>query len=196
MKKHNDHMFLLYLPFIACIAASLYYYIRAVLQLGIKEVDKGMSTGELIALIAPVSAALLTGALALWAQVVQFKKDRQRIEGVNETAKTVLANTTDIKPRVMTIEEQSKELYRMALSEFQPSLKQLNKLERIVSHVDRQEALQQQASVTLRGVNELISEIRALYERNATLENENRQLAREVTELKSRQTVKDNRYRF
>lgn len=47
-----------------------------------------------------VIVAIIGVAGGIWAQIIQFKKDAQRIDSVNSTASSVKEDTTEIRPLV------------------------------------------------------------------------------------------------
>lgn len=159
----------------------------------------GMGVGEWIAII----VALIGIAGGIWTQVVQFKKDAQRIDGVNQTANSVKEDTIKIEPAVARIEKNTDKMKDRMLEEIIPGIKIINKIEggmeTLIKNVEFEEKLRNDVTnaVTDPGIiksaidviyeenAKLNKKIAALNSRNAILENENNRLKRENSFLKN-----------
>lgn len=121
-----------------------------------------------------ITIALIGIAGGIWAQVIQFKKDAQRIDGVNKTAGEVKSDTSEIKPKVENIERSTNIIREDITRTVLPKVERLDNIGSNVSelleakHVE--DALKQKVSVAVTNPDYIQSAVKLIYEKNAALE--------------------------
>lgn len=96
-----------------CIMVSFIYIFA---KEGINKMD-----AEWIALV----VALVGVAGGIWAQIVQFKKDAQRIERVNDISEDIRKDTTEIKPKIQSIKDVTKEINDCVTRRMEPEINKM-----------------------------------------------------------------------
>lgn len=137
-----------------------------------------MDTGIIVGLIA-VAGSLI-------GLIIQFKKD-------SNTIGTVKSDTSEIKPKIANIDENSRKSRDILIEDVKPSIdklydqqtnfeKNLSKIDYVVKEFEYQDRLKKEYSS---GFNKdiLTTGIDAVYERNAMLENQLREKKIEISEL-------------
>lgn len=137
-----------------------------------------MDTGIIVGLIA-VAGSLI-------GLIIQFKKD-------SNTIGTVKSDTSEIKPKIANIDENTRKSRDILIEDVKPSIdklydqqtnfeKNLSKIDYVVKEFEYQDRLKKEYSS---GFNKdiLTTGIDAVYERNAMLENQLREKKIEISEL-------------
>lgn len=158
-----------------------------------------MGVGEWIAII----IALIGIAGGIWTQVIQFKKDAQRIDGVNQTANSVKEDTIKIEPSVARIEKNTDTMKDRMLEDIIPGMKIINKIEggmdTLIKNAEFEEKLRKDVTNAVTDPGIIKSAVDVIYEENAKLnkrvaalnsqniilQNENNRLRRENSLLKN-----------
>lgn len=134
-----------------------------------------------------IGIALLGVAGGIWAQVVQFKKDGQRIDNVNDTATSVKNDTTDMKPKVDNINENTKVIREDITRSILPQMNSIANLNSGVAelleskHID--DAVKQKVSSYIENPVYIQTAVSLVYEKNAALEVKVSELNVEKTHL-------------
>lgn len=163
-----------------------------------------METAGWIAIV----VALVGVAGGIWAQVVQFMKDRQRIEDVNKTSAGVKQDTGIIMPLTENIDANVKEiksdlqkgdlknLWENFVQRKDNIDKTISSIDELISAKRNDEMLRQRLSSTISDPAYIQNAVRLVYEKNAALEiavaefnSENIQLNAQVQALESENTT-------
>ena len=177
-----------YIVILWCIMVSLIYII-------IQGVDqKSMDVAGWVA----IGVALIGVAGGIWAQVCQFKKDAQRIDGVNATSKDIKNDTTEMKPKVEDIKNTCKETNDCITKRLEPNIHNIltsvqNELKDNVAFLTEDLKFRQRLENEYKGIrNRAMIEggIKELYDENALLTAENRELEKKIEHL----TLENSRY--
>lgn len=135
--------------------------------------DYRMDISMIIALIG-LGGSMLSIAGGIWAQVVQFKKDGQRIDNVNDTATSVKNDTTDMKPKIDNINENTKVIRDDITRSILPQMNSIANLNSGVAelleskHID--DAVKQKVSSYIENPVYIQNAVSLIYEKNAALE--------------------------
>lgn len=148
-----------------------------------------------------ITVALIAVASGIWIQIVQFKKDGQRIDGVNKTTAQIKADTSEMKPKVSNIEELSKQISNDIVRTILPQMNHVGKIEESVGKLLEgylvEKEIKSRVSSSLNNPDYLLGSIQSLFEINAEynqqiqkltndnllLQNENEGLRKEVKQL-------------
>lgn len=148
-----------------------------------------------------ITVALIAVASGIWMQIVQFKKDGQRIDGVNKTTAQVKADTSEMKPKVSNIEELSKQISNDIVRTILPQMNHVGRIEESVGKLLEgylvEKEIKSRVSSSLNNPDYLLGSIQSLFEINAgynqqiqkltndnlLLQNENEGLRKEVKQL-------------
>lgn len=148
-----------------------------------------------------ITVALIAVASGIWMQIVQFKKDGQRIDSVNKTTAQVKADTSEMKPKVSNIEELSKQISNDIVRTILPQMNHVGKIEESVGKLLEgylvEKEIKSRVSSSLNNPDYLLGSIQSLFEINAgynqqiqkltndnlLLQNENEGLRKEVKQL-------------
>lgn len=133
---------------------------------------------------APITVAIIGVAGALWTQVCQFKKDAQRIEGVNQVSHTIKQDTTKIEPTVERIEGTTNKMEEQMLGTILPQLNnfkdKLGRLEGgmdvVVKKVEVEKENQNRVSAVLENPTYIQGAVDLIYKENARLNRDIRVL--------------------
>lgn len=142
--------------------------------------ESNMDTGSIIAIV----VATIGVASGIWAQVIQFKKDGQRIESVNATSSSVKIDTLDMKPRILYIEKNVQEVRDEVLITMANKYDQLDGISSLVEEMNYQKRRKQEISVDLLTPDYFINGIHKLYEKNTDLTEHIKELLDEIQTLK------------
>ena len=137
-----------------------------------------MNLPEIIALI----VAIIGVASALWVQVLQFKKDAQRIDSVGEKSSGIKEDTSDMKPRIHNIERNSIKINEKIAETIVPSMKKLDGIDALVAHMHREEGRNEKISHSLESPDYVLKAIRDVYDKNVELNYMVRELKAENRE--------------
>lgn len=127
-----------------------------------------MNTEIIIALIG-VAGSILIAAGGIWTQVVQFKKDAQRIEGVNKTANDVKSDTSEIKPKISNIEKYTFELRDNMIKKNERVDMAIDGIGELINRQRADDLMKQKISIGLENPMYVQSMINLVYEKNAEL---------------------------
>lgn len=149
-----------------------------------------------------ITVALIAVAGGVWGQIIQFKKDAQRIDDVKKTTGEVKADTSGMKPQINTIEELSKQISEDIVRNILPQMSNVGKIGenvgKLVEGYNIEKEVKNRVSSSLNSPDYLVGSIRLLYEVNAgcnqqiqqltneryILQNENEELKEEVARLR------------
>lgn len=131
--------------------------------------ESGIGTAEVVAIV----IAVIGVASGIWSQVIQFKKDRQRIEGVNETAKNVKNDTTEMKPQINTIYNNVNILHDSYIRREYRIDEVLDGINELVKAKQLDEKIKEKISATVESPLYIENAVKLIYEKNALLESEN-----------------------
>lgn len=108
-------------------------------------------------------------------------------EETRSAIKEVKVDTSDIKPKINNINENTKETNEIIARKLEPILTtSVSKIDALHKDMERKEWLKSQTSVTLYDKDKFMGGIEKLYEENAKLTNENRDLRIQLVESQSR----------
>lgn len=138
-----------------------------------------MSIAEWIA----IGIALAGVAGGIWAQIIQFKKDAQRIDGVNKTSGEVKNDTVFMKPLVKKTDANVQELRDSFLkreNQIDATMKDIGKL---VAAKEIDDAIKQRISSTVDNPEYIKNAVSLVYEKNAALSSKVAELNNEKIQL-------------
>lgn len=162
-----------------CIAYALLAYEYVVNGGG----DNIMDTAGIIALV----VALIGVAGGIWAQIVQFKKDRQHIDIVNETSKEIKSDTSRMSPQVENINAKTEVIYSDILRNILPSVSTIEQLsggmDQLVENLHFEEKMKSKVSTEQPQQDIMNAYISSIYQKNAALNDQIISLELERTEL-------------
>lgn len=131
-----------------------------------------------------LAVAIIGIAGGIWAQIVQFHKDAQRIDSVNKTALTVKSDTSGMLP---VVTDTGKKVMDMRES----FLRRENRIDGAISGIDElieekhyNDKIKSRISSEVSSPEYLISIVSTVYEKNAALEDKVREL-----KMKDRQNI-------
>lgn len=160
---------------------------------------KNMETAEWVA----IGVALLGVAGGIWGQLIQFRKDAQRIESVNSTACDVKKDTAVIKPQVILTEKNVKEIRDGFLKRETRIDTALGSIEKMMEEQIVNERIKQKVSSVIDNPTYIMNAVNLVYERNAGLETElarlqteNLQLKAKITQLKASADIKKDKKEY
>lgn len=130
-----------------------------------------------------ISVALLGVAGSIWAQIIQFKKDAQRIDAVNKTSASVKHDTTVIRPLSKSTDKNVQKLLNMFLKRKVNIDKAIDKIDELVGAKRADELTRQRLTSTVSDPTYIQNAIKLVYEKNAELEIENARLNTEIIRL-------------
>lgn len=139
-------------------------------------VDAGM-----IALI----VAVIGVAGGIWAQLVQFKRDSNRLNGFGRNIVDVKSDTDIMKPEISHIDENVKKIRDKVIENIVPDLAKLDGVTTLVDAYKVDKALKERYSPALTNIDVLKGSIELVYERNSVLEAKCNELMHENTLLKN-----------
>lgn len=125
-----------------------------------------METGAWIA----IAVAVLGAAAGIWAQVVQFNKDAQRIEGVNKTAGEIKADTNVMRPQVNNINTNVQEMRDKLLKYDYRLDSTMDGICELVNAKRSEEEISKRISSTIDNPAYIQNAVKLIYEKNADLE--------------------------
>lgn len=156
------------LPFGVClfcvVVAETYlfgYYINKYSG-GSADMD-GTQIGAIVAIVVAIIG--LVGGI--WMQVVQFKKDGQRIDSVNDTAKKVSEDTAHMRPEIDTMAADVKYLHDSALANEHDNQSVQNGVKELLEAKHINDALREAAKSNIPTVDRMQSYIEILYISNS-----------------------------
>lgn len=155
-------LFIPYIPIIiGTVTAEIYIFYAYGGRIDMNEVS-------VVALI----VAVLGAASGIWAQVVQFKKDAKRIDDVNSNVGGVKADTSELKPKVTTTDENVKKIRDEVVEKVVPAIGKLNGVDTLVEAYKIEKAIKENNSPNLYDRDVLKGTIDLVYEENAKLREE------------------------
>ena len=123
--------------------------------------------GAWIAAVAAIVAAIIGAASGIWMQVVQFKKDRQHIDSVNDTSKNILNDTGHIRPEIDSMATDVKYLADNVRENVQENKRVQDSVAELLEAKRINDALRQAAQAGMPSVDRMQSYIESLYSANA-----------------------------
>lgn len=127
---------------------------------------KYMSVAEWVA----IAIALFGVAGGIWRQVVQFKKDGQRIEGVNETSQSVKEDTSVMRPSVERMDKSVQEMREKYIARENRIDSTMENISELLEAKRIEEALKQRISQSIENPSYIEGAVKAVYEKNASLQ--------------------------
>lgn len=128
-----------------------------------------MDTGIIIALIGLIGS-ILAVAGAIYRQTIQFKKDAQRIDGVNETAKSVKEDTAVMRPSVNRTDKNVQELKEKYISKENQINSTIEGVAELLEAKRIDDAVKQKISQAVESPLYIESAVKSIYEKNASLQ--------------------------
>lgn len=136
-----------------------------------------------------ISIALLGIAGGIWGQIIQFKKDAQRIDVVNNKTACIEKDTSIMKPIVERTDNNVQEIRDKMLSKEETFGNALAGISELLEAKRVSDATRQSVSSSVGNPIYIQSAIELIYERNAALEMENARLQNEILQLKSQNRI-------
>ena len=147
--------------------------------------EDNVMNGNLIAIV----IALIGVAGGIWTQVVQFKKDSQRIEGVNSTAGNVKNDTSEMRPKIENIDRNCNiirdDIIRTVLPQMNVVTIMQSGIQELIEEKHHNDKIKENVSSTAGNPAYIINSVNMVYERNASLEIERTQLISEKIHLQA-----------
>lgn len=131
-----------------------------------------------------IGIALLGVAGGIWGQIIQFKKDAQRIENVNQTTSTVKSDTSKMTPIVVDTGKKVVEMRDHLLVRESQIDSTMEGVKELVDEKHYQDKQKRDISIELSSPDYLVAAVTAVYEKNASLEK----MVREY-KVKDRQNI-------
>ena len=128
-----------------------------------------MDTGIIIALIGLIGS-ILAVAGAIYRQTIQFKKDAQRIDGVNETSKSVKEDTAVMRPSVNRTDKNVQELKEKYISKENQINSTIESVAELLEAKRIDDAVKQRISQAVESPLYIESAVKSIYEKNASLQ--------------------------
>ena len=153
---------------------SLWCFLVSLLLLLYEQGGNYMDVAEWVA----IAIALLGVASGIWRQVIQFKKDGQRIEGVNETAKSVKEDTAVMRPSVDRTDKNVQELKEKYISKENQINSTIEGVAELLEAKRIDDAVKQRISQAVESPLYIESAVKSIYEKNASLQT----MVNELTE--------------
>lgn len=141
----------------------------------------GMETGGWIAVV----VALIGVAGGIWMQVVQFKKDAQRIDGVKNISCEVKNDTADMRPKVSNIEGVTNNIEKRIGENILPKIDKLDGIDEVLKEIEFKKRIAENILPSLGNPEYIVTGVQQVYNENARLNIENGNLNRKVYELKA-----------
>ena len=156
------------IPFAVCVfcsaVAELYLFIY---YINIKKIGSADMDGTQIGAIVAIVVAIIGLAGGIWTQVVQFKKDGQRIDSVNDTAKKVSEDTAHMRPEIDTMAADIKYLHDSALANEHDNQSVQSGVKELLEAKHINDALRETAKASIPTVDRMQSYIEILYTSNS-----------------------------
>lgn len=150
------------------------------------DLEENIMSGDTLAVV----IALIGVAGGIWTQVVQFKKDSQRIEGVNSTVGNVKNDTLEMKPKVENIDKNCNVIRDDITRKVLPQMNIISDLQSGVAelteakHLD--EKIKNRVSTSVDNPAYIQNAINLVYEKNAGLEIEKAELINDKLQLQGK----------
>lgn len=136
-----------------------------------------------------IVVALIGVAGGIWAQVVQFKKDAQRIDSVNEKTSGIEKDTAEFRPKIDRTDKNVSEIRDGFLKKQEKFNDALNGISELLDEKRHNDRMKQEVSDRVCSPDIISSEIKTLFETNAGLYRENSELTREVSALRHENSI-------
>ena len=133
------------------------------------EGEDNMNIEIIIALIGLVGS-ILAVAGAIFKQTIQFKKDGQRIDGVNETSKSVKEDTAVMRPSVNRTDKNVQELKEKYISKENQINSTIEGVAELLEAKRIDDAVKQRISQAVESPLYIESAVKSIYEKNASLQ--------------------------
>lgn len=150
--------------------------------------DYTMDNGTIIALIG-LAGSILAIAGGVWTQVVQFKKDAQRIDGVNKATAEVKKDTSEMIPRIRNIETCTNIIKDDITRQILPQVREISNisggLSELIEAKRIEDAIKQRVTVSLDNPDYIHNAIKLVYENNAALNVRVQELTNENNVLRA-----------
>lgn len=148
-----------------------------------------MMSAEWIALI----VAIISVGGAIWAQIIQFKKDAQRIDGVNRISVEVKRDTEQMKPKIDAVQYRTGETNVHVIQRIEPGIDQIldsvqGELKDNIAFLTEDLKFRQRLENEYKGVRTrtmIEGGIKELYDENAVLTVKNHELQKKIEDLEA-----------
>ena len=140
-----------------------------------------MDVGGCIAVV----VALIGVAGGIWMQIVQFKKDAQRIDSVRTVSCEVKNDTTDMRPKVTRIENVTDNIDKRIGEKILPKIDKLDGIDEVLKEIEFKKRIANEVLPSLGNPEYIVTGIQQVYKENARLNEENKNLNRNVYNLKA-----------
>ena len=117
-----------------------------------------------------IAIAILGVAGGIWGQFYQFKKDGQRIDGVNETSKSVKEDTAVMRPSVNRTDKNVQELKEKYISKENQINSTIEGVAELLEAKRIDDAVKQRISQAVESPLYIESAVKSIYEKNASLQ--------------------------
>ena len=117
-----------------------------------------------------IAIAILGVAGGIWGQFFQFKKDGQRIDGVNETSKSVKEDTAVMRPSVNRTDKNVQELKEKYISKENQINSTIEGVAELLEAKRIDDAVKQRISQAVESPLYIESAVKSIYEKNASLQ--------------------------
>lgn len=143
-----------------------------------------------------IGVALLGVAGGIWMQVVQFKKDAQRIDGVNKTAGDVKNDTAEMKPKIENIDKNCFIIKEDIVRNVMPGVNGISWIQGAVTELLEEkhinDTMRNKVSSSVNDPLYIQNALKLVYEKNAQLERENSELYNDKLQLEAKLTMLQN----
>lgn len=147
--------------------------------------EEDVMNGNVLAIV----IALIGVAGGIWTQVVQFKKDSQRIDRVNSTVGNVKNDTSEMKPKVENTDRNCNiirdDITRMVLPQMNTISDLQSGLAELIEAKHLDDKIKSRVSASIDNPFYIINSVNLVYERNARLEIEKAELINEKFQLQA-----------
>ena len=171
-------MFFTSVPFIIIVISQIVAWI-------ILFMEEDVMNGNVLAIV----IALIGVAGGIWTQVVQFKKDSQRIDGVNSSVGNVKNDTSEMKPKVENIDRNCNiirdDISRIVLPQMSTISNMQSGVAELIEAKHLDDKIKSRVSTSIDNPSYIINGVNLVYERNARLENEKAELINEKFQLQA-----------
>ena len=148
------------------IYVNLWCILVSVFLLLYEQGGNNMGAAEWVA----IAIAILGVAGGIWGQFFQFKKDAQRIDGVNETSKSVKEDTTVMRPSVNRTDKNVQELKEKYISKEYQINSTIEGVAELLEAKRIDDAVKQKISQAVESPLYIESAVKSIYEKNASLQ--------------------------
>ena len=143
--------------------------------------EVNMNTAGIVSII----VALVGIAGGIWCQIIQFKKDAQRIDSVNSRSANIEKDTTLMVPTLERTDKNVQQIRDKLMTKEEAISTALNGVSELVQAKHTSDAIRQNVSSVIADPAYIQNAISLLYDQNASLSIKNHDLKREVDRLRN-----------